>query len=404
MIYRLLPNLNYLDLGDNDFKYFASDEFRTLHKLQHLFLDGNHLPVVLERTFGHIGYKLGQTDLQSISLARNRLAKVTATAFANLTTLKELDIGYNKLDRLDTETFQPLADSLRRLILSGNPLPMTEVKLILAILPKLRDLGLADMNLRELPLGLFVNHEHIRELNLSGNHFTHLPTQIFAPIQKLQILDLSRNSFTGFDERFLIRIETLRFIHLHENPWTCDLCHMELMIRRVNRTSLSPSLQPVVCAAPFALKGRQLGSLSRSGLARCIGGISYIGGGEDSANSSLLSNESRFGLIAAGASILLLLLIGSLLLAGIAYSRHHHAARYYTNEERLAKSKEQEAIFENQAAILSDNDDIKYKIVATSLEKQPPPPITKKNKKKVTICTIDGISKDPEMHTLTNGT
>ncbi|GLH12157.1 Toll-like receptor 6 [Gryllus bimaculatus] len=35
LIYRLLPDLTLLDLGDNEFKYLSSDEFRDLRKLQH---------------------------------------------------------------------------------------------------------------------------------------------------------------------------------------------------------------------------------------------------------------------------------------------------------------------------------------------------------------------------------
>jgi len=398
LIYRLLPDLLYLDLGDNEFKYVASDEFRDLRNLQVLMLDGNQLPVVLERTFGNNGASGGQIDLQKLSLARNRLAKVTAAAFANLTTLQELDLSYNKLDRLETVTFAPLAESLRRLQLSGNSIPLSQVKFVLQAIVKLRDLSLADMGITDLPLGFFVYNEHLRSLNLSGNSLLHLPAQALSPIPKLQEIDLSRNRFRGLDERLLLKLESVKVIHLQGNPWICDLCHMSYILNYMNKSNLSVAMRQLKCASPYSLEGRLFGSLSRSSLSWCTsndGGLGYMGSGDGIMSTNFLAEHSRFGLLAAGTAVLLLLLTGAALLAGIAYSRHH-AAHYYTREEQRAP--EHEAIFENPAAILGDNGDIKYKIVALDIAKPPP------RMKKVSISTIDGITKDPELHSLTNGT
>ncbi|GLH12158.1 Protein slit [Gryllus bimaculatus] len=343
---------------------------------QELRLDGNQLPVVLERTFG------GQSELQRLTLARNRLAKVTTSAFANLTTLRDLDLGYNKLDRLETATFIPLAESLRRLDLSGNAISLAEVKYVLQVVLKLKDLSLSDMQLTDLPLGLFVYHEHLRFLNLSGNHFTHFPSQLLSPVPKLQELDLSRNRFRGLDERLLYRFESIRALHLHSNPWACDLCHIIPILNRINKTAVNMFK---------TLQRSSLGWCSSSG-----SGFGYVeGGGAAGVTTGFLGDDSRLGLIAAGAAVLLLLVTGAALLAGVAYSRHH-AAHYYTREEQRAP--EQEAIFENPAAILSENGDIKYKIVPMDVSKPPP------KKKKMSVSTIDGITKDPELHTLTNGT
>lgn len=398
LIYRLLTDLMYLDLGDNDFKYVASDEFRDLRNLQVLMMDGNQLPVVLERTFGNNGASGGQIDLQTLSLARNRLAKVTATAFENLTTLQELDLSYNKLNRLETTTFLPLAESLRRLKLSGNLISLSEVKYVLQVILKLRDLSLADMGITDVPLGLFVYHEHLRTLNLSGNNFVRFPAQILSPIPKLQEIDLSRNRFRGLDERLILRLEALKTVHLQGNPWVCDVCHLSYMLNYMNKSTFGVAMRELACFSPYSLKGRLLGSLSRSSLSWCTssdGGLGYMESGGGIVSTNFLAEHSRFGLLAAGAVVLLLLLTAAALLAGIAYSRHH-AAHYYTREEQ--RGPEHEAIFENPAAILGENGDIKYKIVPLDITKPSP------RKKKVSISTIDGITKDPEIHSLTNGT
>jgi ABC-type transporter Mla MlaB component len=398
LIYRLLADLQYLDLGDNEFKYIASDEFRDLRNLQVLMLDGNQLPVVLERTFGNNGASGGQIDLQILSLARNRLAKVTAAAFENLTTLQELDISYNKLNHLDTATFVPVAESLRRLKLSGNLIPLSEVKYVLQVVLKLRDLSMADMGITDIPVGLFVYHEHLRNLNLSGNNFVHFPAQTLSPVPKLQEIDLSRNRFRGLDERLILRLEAVKTIHLQGNPWVCDLCHMSYMLNYMNKSTVGVAIRGLTCVSPYSLKGRQLGSLARSSLSWCTssdGGMGYMESGGGIVSTNFLAEHSRFGLVAAGAAVLLLLLTAAALLAGIAYSRHH-AAHYYTREEQ--RGPEHEAIFENPTAILDENGDVKYKIMPLDITKPPP------RKKKVSVSTIDGITKDPEIHSLTNGT
>nr|CAD7203499.1 unnamed protein product [Timema douglasi] len=401
-LYNLLSDMTHLDMGDNEFKYIASDEFRDLRRLEVLHLDGNQLPVVLEKTFSYPGSD-GHINLHTINLARNRLAKVTATAFANLTQLKNLDLGYNKLDRLETMTFIPMADSLRRLDLSGNAIALSEVKYVLQVVLKLRELGLADMGFSDLPLGLFVYHEHLRMLNLSGNHFSHLPAQLLSPIPKLQELDISRNRFRGLDERLLLRLEAVKIVHLQGNPWICDLCHMMPMLARVNKSTTALNYEGLTCVAPHGQEGRLITSLHKSSMEWCTseGGIGYMeGGGVSGVTNSFLAESSLLAMIAAGVAVVLLLLTG--LLVGIAYFRHH-AAHYYTRED--TRGPEREAIFENPTALLGENGEIKYTIVpmdsGADLSVAKPP---QKKKKTVTICTIDSMAKDPELRTLTNGT
>ncbi|XP_063230521.1 insulin-like growth factor-binding protein complex acid labile subunit [Bacillus rossius redtenbacheri] len=401
LIYQLLPDLVHLDLGDNEFKYVDSDEFRNLRRLQVLRLDGNQLPVVLEKTFSGSPVD-GHLDLRHVDLARNRLAVVTAQAFANLSTLRQLDLSYNKLDRLDAATFLPMADSLRSLNLSGNTVPLAEVKYFLQQLPRLRDLGLADMGVSQLPADLFGYHEHLKTLNLSGNHFTHLPAQRLSAVPKLYELDLSRNRFRGLDDRLLLRLEAVKRVHLRDNPWVCDLCNVMPLLSRANRSSPSSwlDLRQLRCDSPHHLRSRHLHSLRPAALEWCIAGDQGPGYAD---GSGRLHDNPRAGFVAAGIAVLLLLLAASALLAWLAYSRHH-AARYYTREE--ARGPEREAIFENPAAVLGDSGDIKYKIVAAgpAADSQHPAPLKKKKKKTVTICTIDSIAKDPELRTLTNGT
>lgn len=401
LIYRLLVDLVYLDLGDNEFKYVSSDEFHSLRKLQVLKLDGNQLPVILDKTFGNVvegssRYNQGQIDLQVINLSRNRLAKVTVLAFANLTTLRELDLSYNKFDKLETMTFHPLAESLRKFDLSGNPVPMSELKYIIQIVLKLRELSLADMGLTELPLNLFVYHEHLRFLNLSGNHFSQLQPQMFTPVPRLHILDISRNRFRGLDDKLLLRLEKMQILILKGNPWACDLCHIPPILNRINKSVMSVALKDLTCKSPYALAGRTVSSIQRSELRWCTNGGAQATSDENTSAvgipRSLLPSEAQLGLIAGVGAVILFIITGIAIGTCIIYSRHH-TNHYYTREEQ--RNQEAEAIFENPTAMTDENGSGLYKV---------PVEVSKMKKKKVSIATIDEITKDPELHVLTNGT
>uniref|UniRef100_T1HAX6 Uncharacterized protein n=1 Tax=Rhodnius prolixus TaxID=13249 RepID=T1HAX6_RHOPR len=363
-IYSLLSSLTYLDLGDNQFKYLDSYEFRDLHKLVDLRIDGNHFPVILEKTF------CSQGRLQSLTLARNGLAKVTTHAFDNLTSLVELDLGYNKLDKLEPTTFVPLADSLRIVKISGNNIDIGEFKYVLQVITKIKELSLADLEImtQDLPIGLLAHLASLRFLNMSGNQLVHFPVQLLSPTTKLIELDLSRNKFHGLDERLVARMESLQEVHLEDNPWACDLCHITPMMSRVNDSSW---IKRAICALPYNLKGRRLDSLTMGMLGWCGSGLGYK---EEGFAGLALTHNTQLGLIAAGAAVALLVITMAAVVAGLLYNRHH-AAYYYTNEEKRNNATSSPAE--------------KEKIINGG------PP-----EKKVSIATIDEITKDPELQVL----
>lgn len=392
LIYRLLTDLMFLDLGDNEFKYISADEFHELRKLQVLLIDGNQLPVILDKTFGsgeRGGSKVVLGDLQVLNLARNRLAKVTNLAFANMSTLKDLDLSYNKLDKLETATFHPLGESLRTLNLSGNPVAMADLKHILQMVAKVKTLALADMGISELPLGLFAYHEHLRFLNLSGNSFSLLIPQILSPIPRLHTLDLSRNRFRGIDEKLLVRLEKISNLIIKDNPWACDLCHIPPLLMRLNKSSMMEALWELTCKSPYALAGRTLHSLQRMELEWCASGLqapSDENTGAVGVPRSLLPTEAQLGLIAGLVAAILFIFVGIMVGVCIVCSRHH-ANHYYTREEE--RNQETEAIVDDPNS--NGNGTFKF-------------PLDLSKAKKVSIATIDEITKDPELHVLTNGT
>ncbi|KAG5877163.1 hypothetical protein JTB14_031774 [Gonioctena quinquepunctata] len=255
-LYHLLPYLSHLDLGNNQIQFIAEDEFRDLHRLHILKLDGNLLPVILEKSF------VNQQQLKYLCLARNRLAKITETAFYNLTSIIELDISYNKLGKLESVALTHIADSLQRLVISGNNFTINLIKVILQTLYRVWHLEIANMKLKTLP-DRFIP-DRIKKLNVSWNSLKSVSTQTF-PRQMLEV-DLSHNEFEGLNDSAVIKLESFKVVNLTGNPWSCTLCHIIPILFRINRTRL---FENAVCALPVQLTGKKLSSLRIEDVTTC---------------------------------------------------------------------------------------------------------------------------------------
>ncbi|RZC34762.1 LRR 8 and/or Shisa domain containing protein, partial [Asbolus verrucosus] len=363
-IYHLLPYLSHLDLGNNQMQFIASDEFRDLRRLHSLKLDGNQLPVVLEKTF------VRQQELKYLCLARNRLAKITNTAFLNLTSLTDLDIGYNKLDRMEMVALQHVADTLQRLVISGNAFGVNVIKNILQTVHNVHDLEIAKMKLRSIPKGFIP--DRIRKLNISRNNLTEISVESL-PKQLLE-LDLSYNKLTELDERLIFRLEDMRHVSLTGNVWSCTVCHLGTALLRVNRSSLFRNL---TCASPRYLRGRSFSSLRLEELTGCKNLE------DDDEDASLSDNKLS---LAVGITSLIVFLIVCIIFVVCSCMRRR-ARNSMQEQKRLAERRENS--LDNPTAIFAKGE-ISFKFPLDLTER------------KVSVSTIDEIKKDTQ--TLPNGT
>ncbi|KAF7266332.1 hypothetical protein GWI33_020360 [Rhynchophorus ferrugineus] len=363
-IYHLLPYLTHLDLGYNEIQFLANDEFQDLHRLHTLKLDGNLFPVILENTF------VNQQQLKYLCLARNRIAKIPDTALKNLTSLIELDIGYNKLSKAESVAFSYVKKSLVKLIISGNKFRLNIVKDLLDVLTSIRDLSIAHMRLVSIPEGFFP--ERIRNLNLSGNNLTELTVGMFP--KHLQLLDINANDIRGLNDSVLTFFESIPHIKFRDNPWTCDLCHISDIFFRVNHTNLFLN---TTCAFPSVLKGKSLQRLTLDEIPAC----SDSGGGEEDPFGS-----NKKGLI-IGLVCIVTFAVSSIIFVVCSCVRRHHQ-----NEARRRKraAECQENNLDHSTAIFTKN----------QLNFQFPLDLTER---KLSVSTIGEIKKD-DRQGMSNGT
>ena len=135
--------------------------------------------------------------------------QVEDEAFLNVTALRTLDLGYNRLERLHASLLSPLGESLRSLSVAGNLLSAEELARLVRSVPHLTRVSLADMRMRALPAGLLAPLKELRVLNVSGNLLAGLHPASLHPLLKLELLDAARNHLVGLDEPSMLRLDNI---------------------------------------------------------------------------------------------------------------------------------------------------------------------------------------------------
>lgn len=365
-MYELLPHLNHLDLGDNELTFITSSEFSPLVNLRSLKLDGNRITTISSSVFTR------QFELKTLNLARNGITRISHGAFHNLHNLTELDLSHNKLENPENGLFEPVAESLEVLILSGNRLSIAVLKSLLKNL-NVRELRLKSCGLGDIPFRMFP--ESVKSLDLAQNHISAMAAD--AVPSNLQQLDISQNRFKGLDQDLLIQLDNVKNLTLDHNPWSCDLCHIVPLLERIHKRV---AIRNIECHQPYSAKGKKLSVIKQSELTWCT--VSKT----SDANYFLLGDDGQIGLIAAGSSVCLLFLTVVGILSVLCYTRRH-AAKYYTHEDKLAM--EGDSIFDNHSPLFCDERELSFKFPLDS------------NEKKLSVSTIDEIKKE---HAITNGT
>ena len=360
----ILPELENLDLGENQLKYLEKGIFSETKRLKNLNLDSNFLTVLTSGMFQGL-------NLHALELQNNRIIKLGPDTFHN-TTVKTLNLGYNRLEDLEANIFVPLKN-LSELVLSGNRI---EVKILWqeVVGPRsgleLRRLHLADCNLGKdyfLSEDFFTIQPGLRGLNLSGNFFHEFPIKLISPLEQLNFLDLSRNSIQGINSNatsLLHKMRNLKKLYIHSNPWRCEACQIQDLLLYIQGSSTIRPLcendtESIVCPkcnSPYNMSGTPLIALSIAALPNCLANSvaeidPIIKGEEVKLFQASGMTQKIVVILALSTGCGLLILAGACILAFSLSSRRHRAV-YYTHEESKSNiSEKTNAYFENDREI-----------------------------------------------------
>ncbi|KAI5466639.1 phosphatase 2C-domain-containing protein [Mariannaea sp. PMI_226] len=216
-----LPGLLRLNLANNRLKHLPSD-FGAYKALRSLNISSNFLDkfpsflceleslVDLDLSFNGIASlpnEIGNLkNLEKLLITNNRLTHSVPPSFGGLISLRELDIKYNGITKIDIiselpnleilsadhnciSAFVGQFEAIRQLKLNSNPLNKFE---IVEPVPTLKTLNLSNAQLASIDSS-FANMMNLEHLNLDKNYFVSLPQEI-GTLSRLEHFSIANNS------------------------------------------------------------------------------------------------------------------------------------------------------------------------------------------------------------------
>ncbi|CAH1127122.1 unnamed protein product [Ceutorhynchus assimilis] len=222
--FKVLSNLEVLDLSNNKFRTMGETSFHFLGCLRVLELQDNMIEVVHKGTFQSDIH----TNLEQIFLSFNFIRSISQYTFVHLPKLEQLHLDDNKIESLERRSFMSL-EQLKRLNLKGNKLSTISYEAF-QNLPELEHLDMAYNNLEKFEFSMFdqvgtlamfhlnVSHNNLRDLLVS------VPTTFETDVgfgsyhSNIKVLDLSFNNISVIGKQFFRPAEiSLTSLYLSHN-------------------------------------------------------------------------------------------------------------------------------------------------------------------------------------------
>lgn len=193
-ILKRLNRLEVLSLKFCSIEKLAANAFDGLKtNLKELYLDGNLLQSIPTEALTLVKFK----QLRVLSLSQNiiKILDMSSFGFGISSELIRLDMSYNGLRQIDSNTFNSFNQTLKELLLQNNELNSYSFKFVQQ-LPNLHELNL-DFNLiNKLDNFMFSKSASLESLSLQGNsiQFDDDSKFAFQGLANLQRLNLARNN------------------------------------------------------------------------------------------------------------------------------------------------------------------------------------------------------------------
>lgn len=216
-----LKNLMALNLLSNYFNTYpdALSELTNLRDLDLSYNDLLHLPESVGRL----------TKLSKLNLCTNKLTKSLPECFTLLTSLKRLDIRFNKISNVDVLGalpnlevayasknailgFSDKMESLRLLHFDRSPITNLRFE---NVLPMLTVLDLSKAKITLVPANFVAKIPHVEKLVLDKNHLVTLPDEL-GNLKKLAFLSVYGNNLQSLPST-IGQLTLLQYLDLHSN-------------------------------------------------------------------------------------------------------------------------------------------------------------------------------------------
>jgi len=235
---------------------------------------------------------IGLPSLRNLDLSFNSLTKLdnkTNGVLDDLLSLETLDLSHNRISFVTKKTFpshQYIPYNLRNLNLSYNRMPVLTYDITFGT-KKLFKLDVSHNQINDLRRGVISNFTSLQSLDMSYNELANLASEehIFDLPQNLSSLDLSHNQIYHLPFANLVKVSSLKHVDLTNNsledipasvvgsmrngsqvllaanPLHCGCNARPLKYFMLQQTVPSEDLQSIYCGTPALIKDKQLISL-----------------------------------------------------------------------------------------------------------------------------------------------
>ncbi|XP_076316735.1 uncharacterized protein LOC143229009 isoform X1 [Tachypleus tridentatus] len=246
-----LTSLKQLDLSNNRISVIPDGAFQTL-QLVTLKLTDNEFYVSKEAFRGLEG------TLKNLNLRDNGL-ELLPPAIKNLEALAFLDLGQNKISRLESRFFEKMF-SLTAINLERNIISKVESAAFHGINVSLSSLSLLSNHIEEFPSDLLSILTELRVLDLGFNKIQELPLDAFNHVPYLTLLALDGNPLETIPlAAFKHLNSTLRGLSIGGFYLKCD-CRIRWVAQWIQKYDLqvtSRERNPQFCGEPESLRRRK---------------------------------------------------------------------------------------------------------------------------------------------------
>ncbi|XP_058792484.1 leucine-rich repeats and immunoglobulin-like domains protein 1 isoform X1 [Phymastichus coffea] len=245
--FQALSNVSYLDLSYNLLSQLSPQAFAALPGLRSLKMHGNHL------TTAALSALRGLRRLEELDLSANLLSGPLGQGLLPaMPRLRQLSLAENELKRVNQSALRGMK-SLSSLSLSHNQIDVLEDHAF-SQLSSLTRLDLAYNGIVDVSSASLAHLEQLRSLDLTHNFLRSLNGDLVVPLRKLEELRLDDNDISMVSSDLPVAKLRLKSLSLADNPLNCDCSLLEFAAWLANSSLGSEDRLSAVCATPPALE------------------------------------------------------------------------------------------------------------------------------------------------------